>query len=420
MAETKYLIVGSSHAGLEAVDAIRLYDEDGALTLLSRDEHLPYSPTVLPYIVSGVVPPERVVLRDQAFFSAKNVGYVPGASVTAVCAAENTVRLADGEEWRYEKLLLATGASPLIPPIAGLDAVPYHVLRTMADALRLRQAIDEAHTAVVIGAGLIGMHAAQNLAEAGLQVSVIEVAAQVLPGYFDSAAATIIADAFRENGVKMLTGRRAVAVRKTAEGAAIVLDNDEEIEAQLLLVSAGVAPEIGFLAGSGIETDRGILVDDRMRTSADNVWAAGDVAQARAFFGEGRTVNGILPEAVEQGRIAGMAMAEDPTLKTYRGGMPLNTYHFFGHPAVSVGQGAASANGNGFEVAESVVPERQLYRKIVLKDDRLIGISAINDALDAGIMWELILRRVDLGPVKQEFLAKPLETGRRLMSRLWR
>lgn len=420
MPETKYLIVGSSHAGLEAADAIRLHDEDGALALISRDTHQPYSPTVLPYIVSGVVPPDRVSLRKPGYFAEKRITYVPEATVTAVLTANSTVRLANGEGWRYEKLLLATGASPLIPPIDGLAGLPYHVLRTMADAMRLKSAIDEAHTAVVIGAGLIGMHAAQNLAEAGLQVTVIEVAPQVLPGYFDRAAATIIAEAFHENGVRMLTGRRAATARNGGRGAVVVLDDGEEVAAELLLVSAGVAPEIGYLEGSGIETDRGILVDERMRTSIENVWAAGDVAQARAFFGSDRTVNGILPEAVEQGRIAGMAMAQDPALKAYRGGMPLNTYHFFGHPAVSVGQGSASANGNGFEIAETSQPERQLYRKIVLKDDRLIGITAINDALDAGIMWELILRRIDLGPVKQEFLAKPLETGRRLMSRLWR
>ena len=171
-----------------------------------------------------------------------------------------------------------------------------------------------------------------------------------------------------------------------------------------------------FLDGSGIAINSGILVDDRMRTNLPNIWAAGDVAEAGSLWG-GKVVNGILPNAVEQGRIAGLDMADDSALVPFPGAVPLNTYSFFGQQAVSVGRGEA---GVDCEIVESVDDEKSVYRRIVFRDDQLVGIATINDFVDAGIMWQLIRRRVDLSAVKAAFVADPRTTGRQLMSQLWR
>jgi len=156
-----------------------------------------------------------------------------------------------------------------------------------------------------------------------------------------------------------------------------------------------------------------------MHTSADDIWAAGDVAQARDFFGAAdngtKIINGILPDAVEQGKIAGMAMAGDPALKNYPGGVPLNTYTFFGQQAISVG-----SQNQGKTVALEVDTAQRRYLKIVMQDDHLTGIFGINVAFDPGVMWELILRRTDLSRVRDKFLADPQRTARLLMSRTWR
>ena len=140
MEQTKYLVVGSSHAALEAVTAIRMHDAEGSLTLLTRDTHLPYSPTVLPYVVSGRSPADSIFLRDEKFFEANRVAYKRGSALKALHAERNTAELADGSEIAYEKILLATGAAPAIPPIPGLDQVSYHVLRTLDDATKLNAA----------------------------------------------------------------------------------------------------------------------------------------------------------------------------------------------------------------------------------------------------------------------------------------
>jgi phenylglyoxylate dehydrogenase epsilon subunit len=413
---SRYIIVGSSHAALEAAAAIRLIDGEGTLTVLTRDRRLPYSPTILPYVVSGRSQPDNVVLRDAAYFRDNAIGFVPNAAVVAVDPELNSLRLASGETRTFDKLLLATGAAPALPPVPGLSEVPFHVLRSMQNAVALRDATQRAKSAIVLGAGLIGMHAAENMAKAGIEVCVVEMQAHALSGYFEPRASAIIERTFARNGVRMLTGRTLHHVERRGEGCSATLDDGSKLAADLLLVCTGVKPNIEFLAGSGIETDTGILVDDRMRTSAPNVWAAGDAAQARGFWG-GKVVNGILPNAVEQGRIAGFDMAEDADVREFPGAVPLNTYSFFGQQAISVGRGRA---GDGLVIAESGDDKAGVYRRIVLEDGRLVGIATINDFIDAGIMWQLILRRADLSAVKDKFIADPMLTGRQLMSQLWR
>ena len=420
MQHTHYLIVGASHAALSALHAIRLHDAEQQVTLLTRDDSLPYSPTVLPYVVSGRSDPGRVFLRDEGYFTEHKVNYLRGAKVRKVNAGQNAVELADGSEIGFDKLLLATGAAPMLPPIPGLAGLKFHVLRTLADALALREALPRVKRAVVLGGGLIGMHAAENLAKGGVEVSVVEMQPHVLAGYFDAEASAMIEQVFAANGVRLLLGASVASFVPQGEACRAKLMDGTVLDADLLLVATGVAPVTAFLAGSGIETERGVLVDAHMRTNVANIWAAGDVAQARGFFTQDRIINGILPDAVDQGRIAGMAMAEDPATKDYAGGVPLNTYSFFGQHAVSVGVHESALEQTGVEVKKQVNAGDNRYLKIVLKDRRLAGIFGVNAAFDPGIMWELILRAIDLGDEKLAFLRSPQDTARALMSKNWR
>jgi phenylglyoxylate dehydrogenase epsilon subunit len=417
MGQAEYLVVGSSHAALEAVAAIRMHDSRGSVTVVTRDSHLPYSPTVLPYVVSGRSAPERVFLRDERYFTQARVDYRPGRTLAELDPAQGRARFADGGELRFRKVLLATGAAPVLPPIAGIEAARCHVLRTLDDALALRAAIGGSRQAVVLGGGLVGMHAAENLVKAGASVTVVEMQHQVLGGYFDARAAALIEAAFAAQGARILTGRRAVGLAPSAGGMTLELDGGQRLDADLLLVATGVKPQLDYLAGSGIRQAEGILVDDAMRTNVANVWAAGDCAQARDFFGDTATLNPILPDAAEQGRIAGMSMAGDPALARYSGAVPLNTYHFFGRHAISVGSGTLSADAEErlrFDAAAG------RYLRIVFRQGRLLGIFGIGEFFDGGVMCQLIRRRVDLSDSIERLLADPLATGREFMSRLWR
>ena len=417
MLHTKYLIIGSSHAGLSALDAIRLQDKEGSLILVTQESCLPYSPTILPYVLSGQAQPEKVFLRDQQSLDGLSVVFKPGAKVVAVDGSSRQVTLQSGEKIKYEKLLLATGAAPKLPPVQGLEAVPHHVLRTLEDALGLRSKIRKGGTALVMGAGLIGLHAAENLAKGGMKVVVVEALSQVLPGYFDEEASQIICKAFSDNGIKIRLNEKVSRVEGGDGETALSLVSGESISAGLIVVATGVQPRVEVLAGSGVEVDQGILVDERMRTNVSGIWAAGDVAQARGFFESSKILNATLPNAVEQGRIAGMDMVEDPALKGYQGAVSLNTYRFFGHRAFSVGMIKAEA---GCEVEKVVVPESFKYQKLVFKEDQLVGASGINSDLDPGIMVQLIRRKAYLGDVKARFCASPVDISRVMMTNIWR
>ena len=417
---SEYLIVGSSHAGLSALEAIRVQDKEGSLIMLSMEQGLPYSPTILPYVVSGQVDPEGVFLRDEQAMDRLGVKFERGERVMALDAASHTVTLASGKTLKYEKLLLATGAAPALPPVPGLEDIPYHVLRTLEDALRLRRAMDHRGSAIVLGAGLIGMHAAENLAKGGMQVTLVEVLPQVLPGYFDEQAAGMIQQVFMGEGIKVLTGRSIKEVGTSNGDTLVSLDSGDELSADLFLVSTGVRPRIDYLTGSGMAVDQGILVDERMHTSVSGIWAAGDAVQARDFFDSERRINATLIDAVEQGRIAGMDMADDPALKPYPGGIAQNTYKFFGHRSFSVGLIAPPPSAEGIEIDRISLPASVRYQRLIFQEDRLVGASGINTDLDPGVMSQLIRRRVDLGEVKERFSAAPQDTGRILMTKIWR
>ncbi|HSD73775.1 MAG TPA: FAD-dependent oxidoreductase [Steroidobacteraceae bacterium] len=417
MLSTHYLIAGASHAALSALEAIRMADTERELTLVAKDDCLPYSPTVLPYVVSGHAKPERVFLQDDKYFERTRTSYLRGRSVTHVDTNAHVAQLSDGTKLKYQKLLLATGARPAVPPIPGLERVPMHVLRTLDDALRLHECLPSVRRAIVLGGGLIGMHAAENLRKGGANVTIVEIQPQVLPAYFDTEAAAIIARIFAKAGVDIRVNMQAASVTPRDGGFTMELQGGESLEGDLLVVATGVTPVMDYLTGTPVATDRGILVNDTMGTNVSDVWAAGDVAQARGFYTSAPVLNGIVPYAVEQGRIAGMAMAEDPALGTYRGGVPLNTYSFWGRHAVSVGTNVAP---QGAEVVRRLEGAHERYLKIILDGNRLHGIFGVNEMFDAGVMWELILRRIDLGAVRERFLARPNETARAVMSKTWR
>jgi len=420
MSESTYLIVGSSHAALSALDAIRTQDMDGSVTVVTQEDTLPYSPTILPYVISGQIDPQRIFLRDKTDLDRSRVTFRKSARVVALDPANRSVTIDSGEILRYEKMLLATGAEPTLPLIPGMKDARCHVLRTLADALQLQTVSRKAKSAIILGAGLVGMHAAENLAKAGVQTTIVEALPRLLPGYFDEQASGLVEQVFTEQGIRILPASTVTHVTASGGACTVSLESGGQLPADLLFVATGVKPRMEYLAGSGIDAGDGIVVDDTMRTSAPGIWAAGDVAEARSFFSGKKQVNATLPNAVEQGRIAGMDMAGDPTAGPFAGGLSMNTFSFFENHSFSLGMSVIPDSEQGFEVDLVFLPTSIQYQKLVFEGDRLVGVSAINASLDPGIMWQLIRRKVELGKMKRKLAAFPLETGRLLMSKMWR
>jgi len=430
--QTKYLIIGSSHAGLTAAEEIRVHDAEGSLTMLTMEDCLPYSPTILPYIIEGKVEEKLIYLRDEKYFQEKNINFLKGKKVVNIDAKASKVSLADGREIAYEKLLVATGGNPTVPPVPGLKEANYLVLQTMEDARKINEAAKNAKHAVVMGTGLVGMHAAEALGKKGLQVELIRGRRRaVLPNYFDSDAGKLIHQVFLDNGINCDLDKHVKEVESANGKSKVVLDSGEALETDLLVVGTGVKPRIDFLGDSGIQADKGILVDNMMKTSVENVWAAGDVAQAADFYGKEKVLTGILPDASDQGKIAGLDMAGDKAVNlafdeiggqaalSYRGGVSMNTFNFYGNKSFSVGLSLANEE-DGYEIDKMSLPTSCMYQKLVFDGDFLVGAVGINVTLDPGILVNIIRLKIDLKDKKAEFASNPLDMSRRIMWDSWR
>jgi phenylglyoxylate dehydrogenase epsilon subunit len=423
MLKTEYLIIGSSHAGLAAADEIRMNDDAGSLAMVTMEDLLPYSPTVLPYIISGKVSAPQIYLRDAEYFRAQRIDFVKGKAVTRVVPETREVMLSDGSRIHYEKLLVATGAEPTIPRVENLAYVPFLKLRTMADALQHLDAIPRARSAVVMGTGLVGMHAAENFVHRGMHVDVIRARAKkdprIMPNYFDEECSGMIQKVFESHDVNFYLTDHAVRVAYEGGGFTATLSSGKVLRAEMLLVCTGIKPRTEFLSHSGVKVDEGILVDRKMKTSVDQIWAAGDVAQAEDFFGSSKILNAILPDAVLQGKIAGADMSGGRLDSDYVGGISMNTFNFFGNRAFSIGVND-SENGKRYRIEKTVSPSANVYQKMVFEGNVLVGMAAINSNLDPGIIMNLIKGRVDLEEGCPEFIGNPFNMSRRLMWKLWR
>jgi len=317
-------------------------------------------------------------------------------------------------------LLIGAGSTPAIPPIPGLKESSYHVLQTMEDAHKINQAAKTAKSAVVLGTGLVGMHSAESLAKKGLQVELVRGRrAAVLPNYFDEEAGKLIHGVFLENGVLCDLNNRADRVESLNGKSKIILKDGNSLEADLLLVGTGVRSRIDFLANSGLQMDKGIVVDNMMRTSVENVWAAGDVAQADDFFSDKKILNGILLDAFEQGKIAGASMAGKELPFPYAGGISMNTFHFYESRAFSVGM-SVPEDEEGYEIDKTVLPSGCVYQKIIFKENNLVGFFGINVPLEPGIIMKIIREKEDMRSKKAEFAVNSLGMSRRIMWRSWR
>jgi phenylglyoxylate dehydrogenase epsilon subunit len=417
MPEKQFIIVGDGPAGLNAAQVLRSKDSQSKITLIGQEPTLPYSPTILPYFVSGKIKEKDLSLSEGEYFKKENIELILGKGVVSLSPQEGKLILKDDSTLHYDALILSQGGSPIIPNIPGLREVNPLVLRTLTDAKRLRSKALKASKAIILGAGLIGMQTAQALSEMSISVEVIELLSQVLPGYFDQKAATLIQKAYESHRVNFYTSTQVERVEFKKGNYIPSLKKGKTLNAPLLFVAAGVAPNIGFLKGSGIEVDKGILVDKAMRTNIPNIFAAGDVVQMDDFWGGGKVNQPILIHAVDQGRMAAASVLGDEVSHT--GNISMNLFHFFGQNAFSIG--LVSPDGEDrFQIYQTYVPSKRRYFKFVFDGDLLVGVMAINAILDPGILLQLIRRRFPLSKDKGEFLEKPLEMGRKLMCQNWR
>ena len=407
------VIIGNGSAALAALEAIHSTDSQIKSKLVSEEDYPAYSPTALPYLFAGRIDESQFFLRAESYYQEQNAQLLLSRRVERVLPGEKKVILAGGETLKFDKLLIATGASPVVPGIKGLNEVGYFVFKTLENTKALMAAAEKAKSAVVLGGGLVGMETASGLIKRGLKVTVVEKEARILPLYFDQEASELIKMIYVDNGVRLISGQEAIEVipEKGDRRLSLRLSGGEKLATDLLVVAVGMAANLGLVKDSGIEVNRGILVDENMRTNFPDIYAGGDVAEAKDFFGRGKVINAILPDAVAQGRVAGISLAGGEA--RYAGAISFNIFNFFERSAFSCG--LALAEGPEYKQVKRARPRKERYRRLVFKDGKLAGATLINEAIDPGIILHLIRNRVDLSEIMAGLEADLLNFGRYAM-----
>jgi len=406
----KHLIIGCGPAALSAVEKIRSINREDEIRLVSNEGCLPYSPAALPYLVSGRLKERDIYVRDREYFKTLNVDFESGKEVVQVFPEQKSLLYRDGEEDDYDTLLIATGAGPA--PLPGDEPARENILkfRTLNDYFSLRRLLTKGKEVAILGAGMVAMELALALVERGNKVQVIG-RGRPLRSYFDEKPGAYIREIFLEKGVRIETGREIKGVETRNQKIKIHCSGCDYFESDLLVACLGVEARKSFLSGSGIQMGEGILVDSRMMTNLDGVYAAGDVVETPDYFHRTPGMSAVIPSALAQGSVAGSNMAK--TEAGYEGWIAMNIFNMFGNLGCSIGMSANDDEGT--ECIEEEEDKKRYFKRLVLKDDRLVGAMFLNADVMPGAIRYLIEKGIRVGGSKDELFMRTKETSCRLM-----
>lgn len=382
-----YVILGASAAGINAAKTLRDLDLDSNITVISKDEKI-YSRCMLHHVISNHKTVDEINFVEDKFMEDNNICWIKNKSVKSIDTNNKKVVI-EGQEIDYDKLLIATGASAFIPPIKNIKEGNYiYPLRNIDDVYEIKEKAKISKKVAIIGAGLIGIDALVGLMEyKNLEISLIYPSDYILDRQLDEHSAKVYENKFIENGVNLFSGQsiNEIILDKENNVSGVQLSNGILVECDLLIVATGVSPNINFIKGTNIETNRGIVINDKCETTVDDVYAAGDVVGKNAIW----------PLAVKQGIVAAHNMVgiernieDDFTLK--------NSMNFMGIPTVSLG----IVNPDGYDYDTITRCDNDSYKKFIYKNNRIYGLIAQGDISYIGAFTQIIKNKVEIPDLK--------------------
>jgi nitrite reductase (NADH) large subunit len=410
----RQVIIGNSAAGLSAARAIRRTDQGCRVTMITRENSLPYAPVILPYLLSGRVGRDDITIADPGFYQDHRIELLPGREAVDIDAKAQSVRLDDGSSVAYDNLLIATGASArkLGCDTGGVPKVM--TLRTVVDAEGILEESHDAREIVAVGAGLVGLETANAFHKKGKKITVMAKSDQILSQNADTECARILQKELEKKGITFLFGRDVTALVRVDDRVDVVTDRNEKMAADLVIVGKGADPNIQFARNAGVLVEVGILVNDRMETSISNIYAAGDAAQAKDVVGGGYQTFGNWPSACLEGQVAGVNMAGGD--RELLGEINYNMLPVFDKVVAFIGD--TKPTSSDVETLTHSDTKRGTYRKIILRENSVIGAILLGAVQDAGIIRNLILKRANIGGVREDIVKHPLSWGRVLCTGL--
>ncbi len=409
-ADMKYVIIGNGVAGIHAAETIRQFDPHSAIIMISDEPVPPYCRPMISMVLEGSVPAEKLPIRAASFYDDLRITAVFGKRVSAVDVDNRSVSV-NGRDYPYDRLLIASGADPRRIQADGLELKNIFFMRTETHVRQMLAALPHVRRALVLGGGLVGFKASYGLLRRGIQVTMLIRSGFPLSMQVDPEAGRMIGDELKAHGLDVRVGVEAKAFEGNGRVAAAHLSDGMRLPCDMVVIGKGVFPARGFVPKEKIKVDAGIVVDEHMQTSAPGVFAAGDVAESTDIARRAPWVNAIWPEAVAQGRIAGMNMAGHPA--AYPGSLSRNVIRIFGLDVMTAGL-VTPPEADSIETLSVTDARARIYRKLVFRGDRLAGMVLVNSIEQGGVLTALIQSATPIR-LPREALFKPGFNFRQLM-----
>lgn len=408
-----HVIIGNSAAGLSAIKALRKMDHSCPIVLISAEKCNAYSPVLTTYYISGQIKRSDMFLVNDDFYKVSNVQTLFGRMVVDIDSAKRLVYLNDRSRLTYDDLLIATGASPSPLEHVDSDALEYvATLRTIVDADKIEKATEKAREMVFIGAGLVSLQAINAILGKGIRITLVVGSYQILSQQMDHEFAAIIQEKLEAQGVSILFGRKVDRVCRKGDHVNVLTNFNEVLPADLVVVGKGVKPNLNMVKSTDIKIRDGIVVDEKMRTNLEDIFAAGDVAEGKNTITGKREVIATWSNACAQGEIAGMNMAGYTAKR--EGQFRENVTTIVGTPAVSIG--LSKPEEEKFKELSYVDKKEGVYRKIFIDGPNVVGALLLGRIEDAGVIRHCIAHRIDISTWVEKIAMAPLNFGKILLN----
>jgi nitrite reductase (NADH) large subunit len=391
----QYVIVGSGIAGITAAQTIVRADPAAEVEIFGAEPYPYYYRPRLWEFIAGQAEQETLFFRPKAWYAEHGIHLHLGVRVTGLNPQAHSLTLADGSSAKYDRLLLATGCRPFTPPFEGIDKKGVFTLRSIEDAISIKEYSQGVSTAAIIGGGLLGIETARALTSLNLDVSVIEFMPHLLPLQLDAEGAQVLQSLLESMGMRILTGAATEAILGDEFPTGVRIKDGRVVDAELVLISTGIRPRIKLAEEAGLDVNRGVVVNQQMRTSAADIYAAGDVAE---FEG---TIYGIIPAAIDQAQVAAANMVTSGSA-TYNGTIPATTLKIAGIDLTSLGE--ATATGDEFVILRKVDAAAGVYRRLTLRDGKVVGAILLGDTQSVRPVKQLIATGRDVSAYSERLL----------------
>ncbi|MBP7791945.1 MAG: NAD(P)/FAD-dependent oxidoreductase [Candidatus Goldbacteria bacterium] len=363
----KIIIIGNGVAGISAAEAIRNRDKNAEIVIYSDEKYYHYSrPRIIEYL-SGRVDADRITIKKENFYKQNDIKLNLNSKVIKINPGDKKITLSDGKEEKFDKLIIAAGASSFLPPVSGSDAEGVFTLRTIDDADKIIFYAKGKKKAAVIGGGLLGIESAMSLKELGPDVTIVEMSERLLPRQLDRDGADVLQKMLEEKGMNFLLSKQTSSIVKDGDLLKINFKDGTLLKSDVILFSAGIRSNLKIVENTGIEFDRGIKVNDYLQTNIPDIYAAGDIAEHKGI------IYGIWPAAKEQGTAAGLNAAGEKT--EYRGSVQSTKLKVAGIELASIGN---VEHAEGVEIRTK--QDGGIFKRMFLRDNKLIGAILIGNA----------------------------------------